>query len=66
VPTPPQRSRISLLLVLVVFCAVCFVVPRIFYSFRVAVLEMRYFGLFALVCVLFIWALIKLGPDNRS
>ena len=55
-----------MLLALVVFCAVCFVVPRIFYSFRVALLEMRYFGFFALLCGLFIWVLLRLGPKNRG
>jgi uncharacterized protein YjeT (DUF2065 family) len=29
-------------------------------------MEMRYFGLFALVIGLFIWTLIKLGPKDSS
>ena len=62
VPSPPKQSRLPLLLAFVAFGVVCFVFPRIYYEFRVALLEMRYFGLFVVLCGLFIWVLIKLGP----
>ena len=63
---PPKRSRIFLLLALAAFGVLAFVVPRVMYAARLALLEMRYFGLFVLLCGLFIWALLKLGPRDRG
>jgi uncharacterized membrane-anchored protein len=65
VGSPPERGRISLLLVAAVFCVVCFALPRFAYAVRLELLELRYFGLFLAVIALFIWVLVKIGPGDR-
>jgi hypothetical protein len=64
--SPPERSRLPLLLALVAFCVVCFVFPRVLYSFRLALMEMRYLGIIAVLCGVLVWVLVKLGPRNRE
>lgn len=61
---PPERSRLSLIVFLAI-CGLCLVLPRYFYSVRLAIMEFRYSALVLLLVAGFIWILLKVGPRDK-
>ncbi|HKB91449.1 MAG TPA: hypothetical protein VKC60_13100 [Opitutaceae bacterium] len=60
-----DRTRLPVMLGLVLFAVLCFLVPRFMFAVRLGLMEMRYFSFFIIMGILFIWALIKVGRKKR-